>query len=254
MVAGAPKFDRFHELAAGYVLDTLSNAEVAEVERLMQHDPVWREEVNRLQTISGMLVCNTPQLHPPSSLRDKIMQANLNSNPQNKSLNITNSRYLLWRNLISILAFISIIYLAIDNFRLRQQQYNFATPLETERVTALLQQPNSRLVGLSGLSQYPNAKGTLLFTPGKWQEVILSLQGLPSLDSIESYNLWLSLDNNQTIYCGKFNTDTDGSVSIRLNPSQVVPKGVKAISLYVNVNAVVSSPNPMDPKVMNGVF
>ena len=72
--------------------------------------------------------------------------------------------------------------LATDNLRLRQR---LAHQAETERVASILQQPNSRLIALAGHNS--DAAGTLLFTPGNWQEVIVSLGDLPPLPPEEIY-------------------------------------------------------------------
>ena len=67
------------------------------------------------------------------------------------------------------------------------------------------------------------AAGTLLFTPGRWQEVIVSFGDLPPLPPDQVYRMWLALENGAIIYCGEFNTESDGSVFVRFTPPETPP-------------------------------
>ncbi|NJL57010.1 anti-sigma factor, partial [bacterium] len=119
----------------------------------------------------------------------------------------------------------------------------------------LLQQPNSRLVALQGEGhQTANAAGTLLFTPGQWQQVVVSLGDLPALPPEEIYRMWLTLENGQVIFCGEFNTDNQGNVFVELQPDEEVPKGVKATGIFVTVESVSAPPEPTGERVMAGVL
>ena len=249
--------DEFQELAAGYILDDLDEDQSDEIERSMQTDEALRQELQELQAVMGILANDAPPMQPPAYLRDRILQAaalEMSTTPEVVTTpEVIETPRNPWRNIITILAILSTLVLAFDNFRLRQQ-FSFAQKQEIERVANLLQQPNSRLVALTGNQQVSQSAGTLLFTPGKWEEVVLSLKDLPPLPPGEIYRLWLKLNNDQTIYCGEFNTNEKGSVFIRLNPPQLPPKGIKATELFVTVNQAASPLEPNQNKVMTGIL
>jgi hypothetical protein len=69
----SPLSNELQELAAGYVLDDLETAEVAQVERLMGENPAFLEEIRQLQAVTGIMASSIPQMQPPKGLLDKIM-------------------------------------------------------------------------------------------------------------------------------------------------------------------------------------
>jgi hypothetical protein len=117
-------------------------------------------------------------------------------------------------------------------------------------VASILKQPNSRLISLK--SKESKAAGTLLFTPGRWKEVIVSLGNLPPLPPDQIYRMWLSLDNGEILYCGEFNTDSEGSVFVRFTPPKTPPKGIKATELFVTLDAREAPLRPSEQRVMEG--
>ncbi|MCU0565597.1 MAG: anti-sigma factor, partial [Oculatellaceae cyanobacterium Prado106] len=154
--------------------------------------------------------------------------------------------------IIAGIAALGAILLGADNFRLRQALSVAQNPPDQQgdRVAAILQRPNSRLVALKGEAN--QAAGTLLFTPGQWQEVVVSLGNLPPLPPEQIYRMWLTLANGQTIACGEFNTNAAGSVFVKLNPPETPPKGVKATGIYVTIDGANSPLNPEGDRVMSG--
>jgi hypothetical protein len=191
---------------------------------------------------------------PPLRLRDKILKANALANATPDPVEpVRRSPSIGWGKIIAGLAMLLALLLGADNFRLRQAlsfaQQTETAPTETARVAAILQRPNSRLVALKGEQ---DAAGTILFTPGKWQEVVVSLGNLPPLPPDQIYRMWLTLANGQTIPCGEFNTDTKGSVFVKLTPPQTPPKGVKATGIYVTVDGINTPLNPGGDRVMSG--
>lgn len=245
--------DELQELAAGYILDDLNEAEIINLERLMQENSALRQELEELEEVMSILAYDAPVMRPPTHLRDRLLQAaEMSTSEVNPTETIKTSSH-SWRNIITILAILSALILAIDNMRLRQQ-FSFAQEQELDRVANLLQQPKSRLVALTGNQEGSQSVGTLLFTPGKWEEVVLSLKDLPPRPPGEIYRLWLKLDNNQSIFCGEFNTNEKGSVFIRLNPPELPPKGVKATELFVTFNQANSPLNSTDKKIMTGLL
>ena len=67
--------DELELLAAGYVLDDLDEAEMAQVEQLIQSSPAMREQIRQSLAVMGILATDAPQISPPVGLKDQIRQA-----------------------------------------------------------------------------------------------------------------------------------------------------------------------------------
>ena len=254
-------------IIAGYVLGDLEPEEMARVEQRLAADAALSAEAHAMQVSLWSTPQGMPMMTPPPRLRDKILTANALANatldPIEPVLRAASqipqgSPSVDWGKILAGLAMLLALLLGADNFRLRQA-LSFAQqtetdptntdPTNTDRVAAILQRPNSRLVALKGEK---NAAGTLLFTPGKWQEVVVSLGNLPPLPPDQIYRMWLTLANGQIIPCGEFNTDAEGSVFVKLTPPETPPKGVKATGIYVTVDGVNTPLNPGGDRVMSG--
>jgi hypothetical protein len=243
------------ELVAGYVLGDLSAEEITQVEQLLQQRPDLLAEANAMQVTFQLVPHGLPKVAPPPQLLEKIMVANappaLGAEPGSTPL-LPRSRSLPWSKLIAALALLAALWLGVENFWLRRQ-LSLAQQIPSNQVGAILQQPNSRLVALKGKSG-STAAGTLLFTPGQWQEVIISLGNLPPLPPDQIYRMWLTLKNGETLFCGEFNTNPQGTVFMRLNPPKSPPKGVKATGIFVTVDSTAAHPTATGQRVMNGVI
>jgi hypothetical protein len=238
--------DETKQLAAGYVLDELELSEVAAFERMMLEDATLRQEVRELQLVMGGLAFDVPQLQPPTHLRAKVLQL---ADP-NYELAAVPPKKIDWSKIIAIFAFITAAALAIDNLRLRQD-LSLAQQQTPEMVANLLQRPNSKLIALTAQTTGTSG-GTVLFTPGKWQEVVISVKNLPPLSAKQVYRLWLTLNNQQVIYCGEFRTDRQGNASQPINPPQVPPVGTKATGLFVTVDRENAPVLPTGTRIISG--
>jgi anti-sigma-K factor RskA len=253
-------------IIAGYVLGDLEPEEMARVEQRLATDAALSAEAHALQVSLWSTPQGMPMMTPPPQLRDKILTANAlaqatatpTTAPVEPVLRAASqipqgSPSMGWGKIIAGLATLLALLLGADNFRLRQAlsfaQQPETAPTKPDSVAAILQRPNSRLVALKGEK---DAAGTILFTPGKWQEVVVSLGNLPPLPPDQIYRMWLTLANDQTIACGEFNTDAEGSVFVKLTPPKTPPKGVKATGIYVTVDGVNTPLNPEGDRVMSG--
>jgi anti-sigma factor RsiW len=266
-------------LIAGYVLGDLEPEEMAQIEQRLAADPDLMAEVNAMQVSLWLTPQGMPLMTPPSPLKDKILTAYMAENSPERAPARTaiappisneiappiappepllRSRPFPWAKLLAALAAAVALYLGADNFRLRHSlslaeaatEQIKAQQAERDRLAAILQRPNSRLVALKGAAG--DAAGTLLFTPGQWKEVVVSLGNLPPLPPDQIYRMWLTLANGDTIPCGEFNTDDKGAVFVKLNPPKTPPKGVKATGIYVTVDGVNTPLNPEGDRVMSG--
>jgi anti-sigma-K factor RskA len=246
--------DETKELAAGYVLDELEPSEIELVERMMLENPALRQEVRELQMVLGGLALDVPQLQPPTHLRAKVLQSSEivgeASLKENRQVVAVPAKKRNWSMVVAISALIAAAALLLDNLQLRQN-LNFARQQTPERLANLLQRPNSKLVALTAQTTGASG-GTVLFTPGKWQEVVVSVKNLPPLPADQVYRLWLSLNNQQTIYCGEFRTDGRGNASQSINPPQVPPPGTKATGLFVTVDRENAPVLPTGTRIISG--
>ena len=233
-------------LAAGYVLGDLTTDEMAQLEQLVATKPDLLQEIHALQASFELLPQALTQVEPPAHLRQAIATA-----PSSQTSTPPSRPARLLLKLLAGLLALATLALALDNLRLRQQ-LQMAQDAQIDRVASILQQPKSRLIALKGKDS--NAAGTLLFTPGRWQEVIVSLGNLPPLPPAQIYRMWLSLENGEILYCGEFNTDPQGSVFVRFTPPKTPPKGVKAKELFVTIDASQKTPTPTGERVMQGAI
>lgn len=233
-------------LAAGYILGDLTSDETARLETLMAEKVDVLKEVQALQTSYELIPQSLSIVSPPAHVRETIT-AGLSPVPLVRQPTSGPAR--LGLKILLGLATLASLLLAADNFRLRGQ---LAQDIEPDRVASILQQPNSRLISLTGNDSA--AAGTLLFTPGNWNEVIVSLGDLPPLPPDQIYRMWLELENGEVIYCGEFNTGSDGSVFVRFTPLETPPTGVKATELFVTIDAAEASPSAVGERIMQGAI
>ncbi|PSN80222.1 hypothetical protein C8B47_07690 [filamentous cyanobacterium CCP4] len=268
-------------LVEDYVLGELSPEAAAALERRVRSDPALRQELCALQATLRLLPQAMPVLEAPPELRDRILTTHtlrskiltadtpLPATPR-RSRSARRSRpagaTLPWGKIAVGIAAALALLLGADNLRLRQAlgdadqsnrellaQLDQNNERDGEVVANLLQRPTSRLVTLEGESnETANAAGTLLFTPGRWQQVVVSLGNLDPLPPDEIYRMWLTLENGQTIFCGEFNTDEQGNVFVELRPDETVPQGVKATGIFVTVESATAPPEPSGERVMAG--
>jgi anti-sigma-K factor RskA len=248
-------------LTAGYVLGDLSPDELVQFERLLQQNPALQTEVSAMQVSLRLLPQSLAKIAPPPHLEAKILTAHASTTTSTTTAISTASANTVvepliqlrpsfpWAKLSVGIAILSALLLGADNLRLRQE-LSFAQNADPEKVAAILRQPNSRLVALKGEGN--TAAGTLLFTPGQWQEVIVSLGNLPPLPPDQIYRMWLTLNNGKVISCGEFNPNGQGAVFIKLNPVETPPKGSKATGIFVTINAASAPLEPKGERVMSG--
>lgn len=248
-------------LIAGYILGDLDVEESQELERLLLGNLAAQEELQAMQTCFQLLPHALAKEFPPDRLQDRVMEASgVSASPLTLPSSIERfpmERSFWRRNVWSLLMFgatiLTALFLGVENVGLRQRLSLAQQDREAQRVAAILQKPTSRLVALKGEGN-KTAAGTLLFTPGQWKEVIVSLGNLPPLPPEQVYRMWLSLENNQTLLCGEFNTNTEGSVFVRLTPAITPPKGVKATGIFVTIDGMSSSPKPTGQRVIAGTI
>ncbi len=256
-------------LAAGYVLGDLSTSESTEFESVLAANPALQAEVYALQLAFDKLPQGLPQVSPPPPLKAKILDAfTAESNPpptpawegnvgaeaaidRSQSTIIEPKKTFPWGKIAAGIGLLICGLLAFDNFKLRQE-LQFAQQVDRQDLATVIQQPKSRLVALNNRDSQP--VGNILFTPGKWQKVIVSAQNLPPLPVDRVYRMWLELTNGQILPCGEFKTDAGGNVFVKLNAKQDPPKGVKAKGVFVTIDRPDAPLAPTGERVIQGTI
>jgi Anti-sigma-K factor rskA len=248
-------------LAAGYVLGDLSAVESREFESALATNPALQAEVTALQAAFNKLPEGLPQYAPPPLLKAKIIESfaveavpestvNFSQQIVDKT-NLETRKTNLWLKALAGIGLIVSGCLLFDNFRLRQE-LQLANVVDRQDLATVIQQPKSRLVSLKDRTD--RSVGNILFTPGKWQKVIISAQKLPPLPVDRVYRMWLELNNGQILPCGEFNTDANGNVFVKLNAKQDPPQGVKAKGVFVTIDRADDPLTPIGERVIQGTI
>jgi hypothetical protein len=248
-------------LAAGYVLGDLSTLETSEFEAALATNPDLQAEVTALQVAFNNIPQGLTQVPPPPTLKAKIVESFVAAESPNPAVSLppspisakiaVTSKGFDWSRILAGIGLLIGGLFAFDNFRLRQE-LQFAQQVNRQELASVLSQPKSRLLALS--TQQDKIVGNVLFTPGNWQQVIVSAQNLPPLPVDRVYRMWLELANGQVIPCGEFKTDDRGSVFIKLNAQQNPPTGVKAKGVFVTIDRSDAPLEPTGEKVIQGTI
>jgi Anti-sigma-K factor rskA len=273
--AKLPISDAEREMAAGYILGDLNRTERMQFEAQLRENSALQAEVQTLRVSLRLLPQGLTPVAPPAHLRDRVLTA--------QTLSPSPSRHrIAWPLIIAGIAVLAMLLTSFDNWRLRRDlkmaqattpqpvrpqpippdqtvppdhpvrpDLKIAQTAKPQAVATILQQPKSRLVTLRSTS--PNRPvGTLLFTPGRWQEIVVALGHLPPLPPDRMYHMWLTLNNGQILLCGQFNPNPEGRVFVTLNPPQTPPKGVKATGVFVTRDASATPVRPQGDKILLG--
>jgi anti-sigma-K factor RskA len=258
--------DAIQAQAAGYVLGDLDPVERQQFEQKLRQDSNLQAIVGSLQDSFGRLAQTSPLQAAPAGLGDRILAAFEQSQAFESSSTAPQMRQSKRSKLNTINAIqaallaaglATIGWLGLDNWQLRTAlvtaQKNLQAVSQPSSVAGLLQRPMSKLVALKSATNTTDpVAGTMLFTPGKWQQVIVSLGNLPPLPPDQIYRMWLQLADGQVLPCGEFVPNSIGGVFVTLSPSKLPPKGVKATGVLVTIEMSTTSLKPTGITVLTG--
>jgi anti-sigma-K factor RskA len=186
-------------LAAGYAVGDLDRAEAEVFEQLLAENPALLAEVERLQTTLDRVVYGLNSIEPPPHLQSAILAAATATQPSQKK-----PFRLPWRTVMGGIAALLILYLGVDNYRLRQD-FSIAQDLNT-----LLQQSQTQLISMKAVNASDTAAGSFVVNLGQRQG-ILSVQNLVAPPTGKVYRLWAIADGEK-IPCGTLKIDPQGKV------------------------------------------
>jgi anti-sigma-K factor RskA len=185
-------------LAAGYVVGDLDQAEAEVFEQLLANNPELAVEVEQLQSAFNQVVYGLNSIEPPNHLQSAILSA-VTDTVQ------TSSRKpfrLPWRTVMGSIAALLILYLGVDNYRLRQD-FSIA-----QDINVLLQQSQTQLFSLKAINTADTATGSFVVNLEKRQG-ILAVQNLVAPPIGKVYRLWAIADGEK-IPCGILKINAQG--------------------------------------------
>jgi anti-sigma-K factor RskA len=258
--------DAIQAQAAGYVLGDLDPVERQQFEQKLRQDPALQAIVGSLQDSFGRLAQTSPLQAAPAGLGDRILAAfeqsqALESSPSAPQHQQASPRFTAIQAALLAAGLATIGWLGLDNWQLRTALVTAQNNLQaanqsssqSSSVAGLLQRPTSKLVALKSASNVTDsAAGTMLFTPGKWQQVVLSLDNLPPIPPDQIYRMWLQLADGQVLPCGEFVPNSSGGIFVTLRPSKLPPKGVKAKGVLVTIEMSTAPLKPTGTTVLTG--
>jgi hypothetical protein len=254
-----PLSEEAKDLAAGYVLGELDPDEEQQFRLLLKGNADLVQEVRSLSAVFRLLPQELEKVDPPNTLQARILAAHAGSaiaEPDEPGSVLERlpqrprrlrSRT-LWRTIAAGVTGLAFLGIGLDNWMLRQQLAS-NTRADAEAIAALLQRPNTRLVGFNNPDTMP--AGTVLFNPGKWDEVIVSLDNLPNLESGQTYRMWLELQDSTVIPCGEFTPNAEGLVLARLDPLQKPTPDNKAARVFVTAEFMSAPLQPQNEPILS---
>ncbi len=187
-------------LTAGYAVGDLDRAEAEVFEQLLAENPALAAEVERLQATLAQVVYGLNSIEPPPHLQSAILNsATATSQPSQRR-----PFRLPWRTVMGGAATLLILYLGVDNYRLRQ---DFSIAQDTN---TLLQQSQTQLFSLKAVNTSGTAAGSFVVNLGQ-RRGILAVQNLVAPPTGKVYRLWAIADG-ETIPCGTLKVSPQGKV------------------------------------------
>ncbi|NEO97260.1 MAG: hypothetical protein F6K58_00790 [Symploca sp. SIO2E9] len=216
-MSDTPESYNLQELLAGYVLGDLDEAELAWLNQQLAVNSQLEEEIKQLQETLAFMPYGLSPEAPSKDLRGRILASAATVNPRPSSSPFKLNR-LGW--LIAAITTFSTILFGFNSYKLRYQLTLKETgTLEQQELTALLRQPNNRLMSLKGMEELTTASGSLFIVPEQ-QKAMLVLQNLEPLPDKKFYRLW-AVSQGQKTGCINFKPDEKGLVKVELSPREL---------------------------------
>ncbi|NEP61489.1 MAG: anti-sigma factor [Symploca sp. SIO2G7] len=235
-MSDTPESYNLQELLAGYVLGDLDEAELAWLNQQLAVNPKLEEEIQQIQETLALMPYGLSSEVPSRDLGSRIL-ASAVKNPKQSRISLSQFNRLAW--LIAAITTCSTIWFGFNSYKLRHQlTLNETERLQQRELTALLSQPNNRLMALKGTEKTTAASGSLFIVPER-QKAVLVIQNLQPLSGEKVYRLWAVSQGKKT-GCINFKPDKKGLVQVELSPKELT----NAQSVLITVE---SQPDTFQP-------
>lgn len=243
--------DNWRSLLAGYVLNDLTEAETAQVQSWLAHDPEVAAELAALEASWQAIPEGLPPQSPPPPLRDRVLTA-VSAPSVSPAPAIAPApplrrparpgRWAWLGGLGWAATAVALIVVVVENQRLKQAL------IQSEAVVASFSQPNNRLYTLAGTEAQPQASGRLIVDPEAATALIFT-EDLPPLKADQEYRLWAIADQ-APLFCGQFNPDADAFTEQWQLPT--VACGAADVKMLITAESADAPPIPAGPLVLQG--
>lgn len=246
--------ENWQDLLAGYALGDLSPEEAEALQQILIEQPELSAEVDCLQEVLALMPYGLPEHEPPLHLKESILTAAAAELPAPLAKPSRRSR---WLGLATAAAAAALLGLSLSNYQLQQAQKAnrlVIAALQQEAATSrpiisALQQPKAKPYALTGAGATAKASGTIVLARQQ-QQIAIVAQNLPRLPQGQAYRLWAMPQNSKTpAYCGEFNTNVDGTVSM-LWPAESAACSGNPAQLLITAEQMTAPPLPQGELVM----
>lgn len=258
-----------HGDGVAYVLGALDAPARASFEVHAASCQACRREVEDFQPIADGLALSVPQIDPPPGLHRRLM---LRAHQQSVAAGVlpplmtasgqtiplppalTNPRpwWQQWERLTAAVAVVSMLVAAVSGgsalaMHLQLQQTTEAAVTLGETL-AIMYEPGMVARTLTGTEAAPQAKGKVFLVPDRKRAVVMAYD-LPRLKQNESYQCWLTNEEEGRVDGGTFKVDREGR-GHRILES---PRAFKRFNtLGVTREPASGSRGPTGPRVLRG--
>ncbi len=263
-MSGAMTPDELSDLAAGYALGALEGDERARFEALVRaRDAGALRALRRCEESLARLAVEHPETPPHSvktALLARIAAAPRLAEPARGRVMpmATRPRRSVWTVVLAGALAAGIAAIAVGlvvstryerrREALGQQAAELRTQVQREQALfAILRDPATQMVALSGQAVSPEARARML-----WHEKaggLLVAAGLPPAPAGKAYQLWAIAGTRPPVPAGVFTVDAQGTASLRVPP---LP-GVARVDVFaVTLEPAGGLPAPSGPMVLVG--
>jgi len=238
-----PAAEHMIELIPAYALDILDEAETRQVSDHLDICESCRVELRAYRAVVDDLPLAAVETQPPPQLKAKIMGQVAKSHPAPQP----QPKASWWQQASQRLAFKSpawgmvslalIVLLGVSNLFLWQQLTGMQDSYQNTLAT----------VPLTGSEANPAATGLLVISRDG-EHGTLVVDGLPTLDASQQYQLWLIRDGQRTSG-GVFSADAEGYGSLWINAPDPL---ISYHSFGVTIEPAGGSPGPTGERVLGG--
>lgn len=230
-------------LVAGYVVGDLDPEEAEEFQQLLAENPELVEEVNCLDRVLEQVLYGLNEVKPPKHLHASILKA---GSLQGDRVAASKRFSLQWNKILGSIAALLVLYLGLDNYRLRQD-LNVAQDINT-----MLQDSQSQLFSLKSVNTLAdNASGSFLVNL-KQQKGAIAIKNLPVPPPGRIYRLWAVVDGEK-IPCGQLSPSPQGMVVEKFSmPADFYDEGISG--LLITLEPSQSNRYPTGPAIVKSTL
>jgi hypothetical protein len=264
------------ELLAGYVLGDLSSEDMITVQRYLDRNPDAMYEIEQLQSTLALLPLGLEDVVVPGDLKSTIMAAAMpteapivhsatpsvsNSIPEKTRAYQVPKASIPWAGIAGGLAAGLAIAFGFQSLGLRQEMAS--TRLELARLrqsqeqlaqtdnryrnsVAVLGQPESRMLTMTGMGAVSAASGQIVISP-KQNRALFIVKNMPPPPTGKVYHLWAIVDGHK-VACAQFAPESDGQALLQLPAN----RWTAATQVVITLEPEQSEAQPTGEMVMTG--